>query len=447
MVQELILIRHGKAEERSAELPDEERKLTRKGERELKAMFSILGPYIAGRKKVEIWSSRLERAFQTSAMLSREIGRAKVKFRDFISEGDFESLAKEAGKAGGTRLLVIVGHEPHLSTWTEEITGFRPDFRKGAALSIRLSSVEPLKGELMWQFNPMQYSDGKLVPQLTFHPVDEARPEMDGKGIMREEMNRLFMFCLSEIAAAHAEFMQAPDDPETAHKYRVKIRQFRSILSFVKPELGKKGYAKIQSGSKDLAGRFTYLRQVDVMAAKLGESYHALLAILKGEREKEKKKVYGELASAEAASTLFGILKWIEKDPFRKSGEADSPLGSFTEARVESWLERFREGLQSLDTKDAKAVHALRIQGKKLRYIMTLLEPMLREKHAKLIPALKDMQDRLGLICDIQFDIPVLEKLKAGQGDLEAAREIDAVMDAKGREVLELLAGLPREIS
>jgi CHAD domain-containing protein/phosphohistidine phosphatase SixA len=447
MVKELILIRHGKAEERSAELNDSERKLTRKGERELKAMFSVLGPYIAGRKKAEIWSSRLERAAQTAAILSREIGSAKLAFRSFISEGDFESMSREVERSGGASLIVIVGHEPHLSAWTEKITGVLPDFRKGAALSISLNSVKPLKGELGWQFNPARHADGKLVPQLTFPSEDGGKPEIDAEGTLGGEMNRVFMFCLKEIAAAGAEFMQDPDDPETAHKYRVKIRQFRSVLSFVKPELGRKGFERVQAGAKDLAGRFTYLRQVDVMAEKLGGSYPALLAVLKEEREKEKKKVCRGLESADAAKLLFEMLQWIEKDPLRKSKEADKPIAGFAEARVGEWMERFREGLQTVDSKDEMAIHALRIQGKKLRYIMSLLEPMLKEKQAKLIPGLKDMQDRLGLICDIQFDIPVLEKLKAGQEDPEAVDEINEVIKEKVRKSAELMSGLPREIS
>lgn len=446
MVQELILIRHGKAEDRSGDMADSERKLTRKGERELKDMFSVLGPYIAGRRKVKVWSSSLERALQTAAILSREIGRADVEFHDSVAEGDFDKLCREVEKAGGTKLLVIVGHEPYLSSWTEAITGYLPDFRKGAALSLELESVKPLKGKVRWQLNPEHFAEGITMPQLTFPPEDEGKPEIDGSGALGEQMNGLFMFCLKEIAAAHAAFMQTPDDPEAAHRYRVKIRQFRSILSFAKPEVGRKGYARIQEGTKELAGRFTYLRQVDVMAGKLVGGYPALLDLLKAEREKEKSRICGQLASSAAADLLFELMQWIEKDPFRSSKKADKPLRTFAEARVEIWLERFREGLGETDPGDSKAIHVLRIQGKKLRYIMSLLEPMLKEEHQKLIPVLKEMQDKLGLICDIQFDIPVLEKLKAGKPDPEAVKEIDSVIEAKKREVQELLRELPREI-
>lgn len=447
MVQELILIRHGKAEAGSADIPDAERKLTSKGERELKAMFSVLGPYIAGRKKVQVWSSSLERAMQTEAILSREMGGAKVTFNDFMAEGNFESLSKAVGKAGGARLLVLVGHEPHLSSWTEEITGMLPDFRKGAALSIKLRSDRPLKGELQWQLTPEHYAGGMTMPQLVFEAGDEGKPDMDGSGALGPQMNGLFMFCLREIAAAHAAFMKSPDDVEAVHRYRVKVRQFRSIMSFVKPELGKKGYERIQEGARALAGRFTYLRQLDVMAGKLGEGHPALLGILKQEREKEKERVYRELASTDASKLFFEILQWIEKDPFRKSEQADKPIDSFAEERVKSWLGRFSKGLKSADSKDAEAIHELRIEGKKLRYIMALLEPMLKQEDRKLIPGLKDMQDRLGLICDLQFDIPLLERLKAAKEGAEAVKEIDDVIETKKREVGELLRELPKEIS
>ncbi|MBP1743815.1 MAG: phosphohistidine phosphatase SixA [Firmicutes bacterium] len=446
MVQELILVRHGKAEERNANLPDEERKLTKKGERELKAMFSVLGPYLAGRKKVKIWSSSLERAFQTAAMLSREMGRAKVIFRESVADGDFESLTKQISREGGSRLLVVVGHEPYLSEWTEKITGVRLDFRKGAAVSIKLDSVKPLKGEIKWQLNPEYYIDGVVMPLLTFQAEDGDKPKVNGKGSLEKEMDRLFLSCLKEIVEAHNEFMIAPDDPESVHRLRVKIRQFRSVLSFAKPEVGKKDYENIQNRTRELAGEFTYLRQVDVMAGKIKEGYPALLSILRSERENEKKTVYSKIASGTAAPLFFDLLQWIERDPFKKSKNGKKPLGDFAGDRAERWLGSFREGLQSMDSKDAKEIHALRIQGKKLRYMATLMEPVLEGKQAALIPGLKELQDRLGLICDIQMDIPVLEKLKDKYGSPEAASEIDKAIELKKREVGELIRGMPREI-
>lgn len=446
MVQEIILVRHGKAEGRSPNLRDEDRKLTGKGERELKAMFSVLGPYLADREKVKIWSSSLERAFQTAAMLSREIGKAKVSFHGFIADGDFESFSKQAARDGGARLLVIVGHEPHLSDWTERITGERLDFRKGAAVSIKLDTVKPLAGELQWQLNPEQFIDGVVTPQLTFPEEDVEKPKVNGKGSLRKEMDGLFLSCLKDIAEAHDAFMRSPDDPESVHKFRVKIRQFRSILSFVKPEVGRKDYEEMQDLTRELAGEFTYLRQLDVMAGKITEGYPALLSILRSERENEKEEAYREFASGTAAPLFFELLQWIEKDPFKKSKNGKKPLARFTEVRTEEWLTRFSEGLLNLDSKDAREIHALRIQGKKLRYMMTLMEPALQENQAALIPGLKELQDRLGLICDIQTDIPVLEKLKAKYSSPEAVSEIDQMIEFKNKEVLELIKGMPRDI-
>jgi phosphohistidine phosphatase len=447
MVKELILVRHGKAEERRENLPDSDRKLTHNGEQELKTMFKVLGPYIAGRKKVKIWSSSLDRAAQTAKMLSWEIGKAHVTVQEFAADGDFENLSKEAARAKGAELLVIVGHEPYLSDWTEKITGVRPpEFIKGAALSIKLDKVKPLKGELKWQLKPQHYVEGQTIPELTFQSEAEDKLKVKATGSLKKEINSLFLYCLKEIASAHNEFMSAPDDPESVHKFRVKIRQFRSLLSFSRPELGKKDYDDIQKKARALAGQFTYMREVDVMAGKLAEGYPALLSILKSEREAEKKAVYGKLASAAAAPLFFEILKWIEEDPFKDSKNSMKPLVNFVNDRAENWLNGFRKGLQKIDKSNAKEIHALRIRGKKLRYIMTLMEPVLKEKQAALIPGLKEMQDNLGMICDIQMDIPVLEKLKDKYSTTDAVREIEAVIELKRSEVEVLIERLPREI-
>jgi len=448
MVKELILVRHGKAEEISGNLQDSERKLTHKGEQELKTMFKVLGPYLSGRKKIKIWSSSLDRAAQTAEMLSREMGKAHVTFHEFAADGDFENLSKEAARTKGAKLLVIVGHEPYLSDWTEMITGARPpEFLKGAALSIKLDKVKPLKGELQWQLKPEQYIEGQTVPELTFSSEAEDKIKVKSMGSLKKEISSLLMYCLKEIVSAHNGFMRTPDDPESAHKFRVKIRQFRSLLSFTRPELGKKDYADIQNKARALAGQFTYLREVDVMAGKLAEGYPALLSILKSEREAAKKTVYGELAAATAAPLFFEMLQWIEEDPFKDSKNGNKPLVDFVNERAENWLDGFRKGLQKIDKSNAKEIHALRIKGKKLRYIMTLMEPVLKEKQAALIPGLKEMQDSLGMICDIQIDIPVLEKLKDKYSTTDAVREIDAVIELKRSEVEGLIEGLPREIN
>jgi phosphohistidine phosphatase SixA len=447
MLKELILVRHGKAEERSENLPDSDRKLTHKGEQELKTMFKVLGPYLSGRKKVKIWSSSLDRAVQTAEMLSGEIGKAKVTFHEFVADGDFEKLSKEAARVKGAKLLVIVGHEPYLSDWTEMITGERPqEFLKGAALSIKLDKVEPLKGELKWQFKPEHYIEGQTMPELTFPSEAEDKIKVKVRGSLKKEISSLLLHCLKEIVSAYDEFMRNPDDPESVHEFRVKIRQFRSLLSFSRPELGKKDYDDIQNKARKLAGQFTYLREVDVMAGKLAEGYPALLSILKSEREAAKKTVFGELASASAAPFIFEILQWIEEDPFKNSENGKKPLVGFVNDRAEDWLDGFRKGLEKVDKSNAKEIHALRIQGKKLRYIMTLMEPVLKEKQAALIPGLKKMQDSLGFICDIQMDIPVLEKLKDKYSTPDAVREIDAVIELKRSEVVSLIEGLPREI-
>jgi phosphohistidine phosphatase SixA len=447
MVKELILVRHGKAEERSENLPDSDRKLTHNGKQELKTMFKVLGPYFAGRNKVKIWSSNLDRAVQTAKILSREVGNANVTFHEFVADGDFENLTKEVGRVKGAKLLVIVGHEPYLSDWTERITGTRPpEFIKGAAVSIKIDKVKPLRGELKWKLKPEHYIEGQTMPELTFPSQADDRDKVDVSGSLKKEISSLLLHCLKEIVSAHNEFIRTPDDPETAHKFRVKIRQFRSLLSFSRLELGRKDYEDIQNKARTLAGQFTYLREVDVMAGKLANGYPALLSILKSEREAAKKTAYGELASASAAPLFFEILNWIVEDPFKNSKNGKKPLSKFVNDRAEKWLDGFRKGLQKIDTSSAKGIHALRIKGKKLRYIMALMEPVLKEKQAALIPGLREMQDSLGMICDIQIDIPVLEKLKDKYRSADAAREIDAVILLKKSEIQNLIEGLPREI-
>lgn len=438
-VRELILIRHGKAEDRNADMEDRERKLTSEGAEELKRMFQSLSPLLKSQKSLKLWSSSLTRASQTAALLSDELGGLDISSYEFIASGDFESLSGEIVRCEDAKTLIIVGHEPYLGEWTEHISGMKSDFKKGSVVFIKLESLEPLKGKVQWAAHPGHYGEGLILPELVFPETKEKKDIVKGEGTLRKETKSLLSHGLKEMASAQREFMENPDDPESAHKFRVKIRQFRSVLSFLKPATKTKEYEYFQGMLRELAQKFGYLRELDVMMSGMEEKYPALMEVLKKEREEEKKKVYSDIGGGTSAPLYFELLAWIKGNPVKNSQIAKNSFSWYANRRLKKWLSGFEEELDSVDFTDAKELHMLRIKGKKLRYLLALLEPVLKEKYRGRLPEFKEIQDKLGRICDIQREIPLLNGLKARISGDEAINDVDALIQEKNTE-LETLA-------
>jgi len=154
---ELLLVRHGKAEERSTEKSDRERKLTQEGILQLKQDMPYLAEYLRGRKKVYLWSSRMERAIETALIIKDLCKIEEIDYHDFIQTGDFKELEQSIRKMETDSTIIIVGHEPHLSQWSYLISKEYVDFKKGSVVVIQLLPTEELAGEIQWSAKPGKY--------------------------------------------------------------------------------------------------------------------------------------------------------------------------------------------------------------------------------------------------------------------------------------------------
>jgi CHAD domain-containing protein len=137
---------------------------------------------------------------------------------------------------------------------------------------------------------------------------------------------------------------------------------------------------------------------------------------LKTERAEEQSKVYHEVSSGIMMPILFHLLIWINsafelENPKLKNPLIDLSFEDFTKKRFESLTEKAEINLKKTDFTDLKAIHALRIQFKKLRYASSILEPFLHLASKDKTEELKSLQDRLGMVCDAQRDLIVLKEL------------------------------------
>jgi phosphohistidine phosphatase len=148
---ELVLMRHGKAETRSDAKTDFERELTSIGRKKVKQAARGLARCLLPGREVLIWTSPSVRTLQTAEILRTAFGK-KTRFHvsDAIADGDLIDLQTEWAKIPAIDVLIIVGHEPMLSEWTEKICDVALVFHPSSAASIQLDDPAQLTGSLLW---------------------------------------------------------------------------------------------------------------------------------------------------------------------------------------------------------------------------------------------------------------------------------------------------------
>jgi phosphohistidine phosphatase len=154
----LYFLRHGKALSRADwHQNDDLRPLTDGGEalvraegRAMKAMG--LAPDV-------IVTSPLARACRTAAIVAEELGMSEQLVEDRrlahgFDAGRLAEIVKDRAEAAS---LMVVGHEPDLSSTVAELTGGgRVDFKKGGLARVDVKSPQLDDGRLAWLLTPAQ---------------------------------------------------------------------------------------------------------------------------------------------------------------------------------------------------------------------------------------------------------------------------------------------------
>ena len=154
---ELLLVRHGIAEDQGARFPaDFDRPLTSDG----RARMVVEGAALRGLWLPDaIITSPLVRARQTAEILARACGIDGISVSDSLAERDFDDVFAAVTKLG-VRRVAAVGHEPLLSmTLSIALTGspgtVRSTFKKGAAALIGFDGdAKAGEGWLEWLLQP-----------------------------------------------------------------------------------------------------------------------------------------------------------------------------------------------------------------------------------------------------------------------------------------------------
>ena len=147
---EIILFRHGSAEEKSMEKSDWDRELTQEGKEKVREAARLLKVKIVSKENITIWSSPMARAVQTAEILSDVLGARAASLHDCIASGDFKTFSEEVKEANPSGILIAAGHAPSLDEWCECMTGTLVKLDKSGAALIKVEPMKSMKGKLVW---------------------------------------------------------------------------------------------------------------------------------------------------------------------------------------------------------------------------------------------------------------------------------------------------------
>ncbi|MDD2446165.1 MAG: histidine phosphatase family protein [Tissierellia bacterium] len=152
MSKYIILYRHGLAEEKSNVEDDMLRSLSVRGKSVLKKSVSGFKTMLGRHRHVIIYTSPKQRSIQTAEMLAEELHTGQPVTLDFLAAGGNIKLLKGLLEDAKTdTIAILVGHQPYLSVWSQEISGFYLPFKKGTAACYKYpDEITEEKAELRW---------------------------------------------------------------------------------------------------------------------------------------------------------------------------------------------------------------------------------------------------------------------------------------------------------
>lgn len=234
------------------------------------------------------------------------------------------------------------------------------------------------------------------------------------------------------IVVCAGDFMHQPDNPKYVHQLRVKLRQFRSVLSFGKPLLNRQAYDDLQEKMRQAGRTLAGLRSLDVLISiwnkidrQLPDSRHSneLLNLLTKERKKEQQRVLAlpvhKVLTMVALDSWAFILDW----PQNINRQNEISWHKYTQKRAKSWLKDLRAMNKEVSLDNAAQVHRMRIKIKKLRYVLEFVLPAFHDYDQNFIALLKELQDNLGEIHDCADTIYFINSLQVPGGNDKLAHQ------------------------
>jgi len=399
MIIKLMLIRHGKAENKVENKKDFDRTLSEKGKEEFSEFASSIQEYLSEEDSIKVWTSPLIRAKQTSKILTDTLNTNKAKEKEFIATGDSEQLFSELNTLDNESTVVCIGHKPYLSHWTEDILGTPMSFPKGGAAVFQVDLNDENKNTLIWKNSP----------------------KFSKKNEETEKIRKILLEQVEAIEKAYVNFSNNPYEPKTTHKMRVSMRTLRALLNFLKPVIGEINYGKIKEKLKESAKQLEDLREIDVLIKECTKvalnkpefigNYKKVFNELHVERRRILRDTVSKTTNKHLQSTVEFTREQVKTLPLYLENSSEENWKKMLTKRLKEKKKKVKKGYDKLDIHNLVQSHELRKDAKKLRYSADAFDELTDKNGQKIHDNAEDIQDELGDIRDYYVNSQLLKQL------------------------------------
>lgn len=248
-------------------------------------------------------------------------------------------------------------------------------------------------------------------------------------------------------------------DIEDLHQMRVSTRRMRSAFRLLEAYYKSRRTRPFTGFLKKLAARLGSVRDLDVLIDDLEKQRPALdephrlhlqatIDTLKKQRRKARKKLVALLDSKDYLTFTNDCAAFLTK-PGRgaitpKSQTTPHQVRHVLPREIHAHLADVRAYDTVLEDAEPAAIHALRIEFKRLRYIVDYFKDVLGTSGADYVKSVKLMQDLLGRYNDIAVAHSYLEDVSAnGKLNGDAAAALDAYLARIDAEAHDIEAAVP----
>lgn len=222
-------------------------------------------------------------------------------------------------------------------------------------------------------------------------------------------------------------------DSEFLHDYRVAIRKLRSVLALTKGAYPKEDTRRLKKQLGDLARATNRLRDLDVylldqevyrqsLPEALRPGLDRMFADFRKEQTQVLRSTKRRLQSKTYERNVTKLQDWFRQDSLPGGVRENAPIGFVAAKEILKHYHVVRKTGSPINaaTPDEE-VHELRIECKKLRYLLELYGSLFDEKEIKAVTKrLKRLQDVLGRFNDYAVQQDSLHSYLQSAGELDA---------------------------
>ncbi|WP_026224705.1 CYTH and CHAD domain-containing protein [Methyloversatilis thermotolerans] len=407
------------------------------------------------------WETPFDGHFDFSAVDDEAVRAELESLRDrgalaTVFDTNFERREWRFAAEGGEVLLMADRGHIISGEHRETISEIELEIAGGASvpalldIAARLAERLPLRAES----RSKAQRGYELMAGSTPVAVRASRSPLSAEATPDEAFKAIALDCIAHYQANEHGALTS-EAPEFVHQMRVALRRLRSALRVFGPALPEGVADGLTGRLRALAGDLGELRDRDVLHEELlspalvahrSAGLKKLERHLAAARSQTRDRVLIALQDGRQARLMIALLQTLHAAP---PAEHRLSLQALARKRLARARSRVAAAVDHARGGDIAALHALRIDVKRLRYAVEFFMPLLPHKKAqRTLALLTEAQEKLGFINDLSQAGPRL--LLAADGDaamLRAVSQIAALHMPRYRQIIDHAPKLLRTLS